>query len=112
MDTLVPEIDIELDRPRHIVFDMNAICLFEQVTGKNFYEVIASPPQSATDRRALLWAGLKRDDPELTIEQVGAWSPMVMAEVDRKLVEAVIKGSPEPEEGAEPEGKNTQSSTG
>jgi len=67
-----PELEIELDRKRKMVFDFNSLCKIEQVTGKNaLFDLSIWQKPSATDLRALIWAGFSSDDPSLTIEQTG-----------------------------------------
>jgi hypothetical protein len=61
---------VELDRPRRLKLGLNAICEFEQLTGSRFFEM-ADRPLSLLEVRALLYVGLRADDPSLTIEQTG-----------------------------------------
>lgn len=88
MNKAQPDIIIELDKPRKLRLDLNAMCQFEQATGKSLFN--SGVGTSATDMRALLWACLLGDDPTLTLEQVGAMiSVDNMADVSSKLSEAV-----------------------
>jgi len=70
VDSAIP---IELDRKRWLVLDFNALAAIEEKTGKStldpaFWE---SFPAGAGDIRLFLWAALRRDDPELTLEGAG-----------------------------------------
>lgn len=67
----VPTAEVLLDRPRHLKFDFNAAARFEAATGKNLFANNVLGEMSATSMRALLWACLVWEDPELTQEQVG-----------------------------------------
>ncbi|MEE9401258.1 MAG: hypothetical protein V3V32_04485 [Dehalococcoidia bacterium] len=69
MARLVPLVEIELDRPRFLRFDLNAMCEVERMTGSSFAEMDGS----MQTMRVLLWAGLLHDDPELTLKDVGSF---------------------------------------
>lgn len=75
---VVPMIEIELDRKRSLNFDLNALAVAEKAM-TDFWglrttmgNVLAEGTIGAADTRAMIWAGLLHEDPELTIEQVGA----------------------------------------
>lgn len=76
---ITPAVEILLDRPRHLHFDFNALVALEKATGRNVLAdglvsdagSGAGLKVSAADLRAMLWAGLLRDDPALTLEQAG-----------------------------------------
>lgn len=70
MGKLAPVVEIDLDRPRHLRLDLNAMVEYERATGKS----MGDPGLGATmtDMRCLLWVCLLADDPTLTVEQVGA----------------------------------------
>lgn len=67
-----PMIELELDKKRRLLLNFNAMALFEEQTGKNILASDVMENPSARDIRALLWACLVHEDPELTVEQVGA----------------------------------------
>lgn len=62
---------IELDRPRHLRFDMNALCDADQKLDHQLLTILSSSPVMLDTARVLLWAGLKHEDPSLTIERAG-----------------------------------------
>lgn len=66
---------VELDRPRRLRLTFNALVDLEQVTGidgLDFTQVAnLLDSKRAEHRRALLWALLRTEDPELTLEQAG-----------------------------------------
>lgn len=82
-----PWISITLDRERRLLFDFNALIELGEATGENMLEpqawdkllgikrdkgkVVDLKP-SPKNLRAILWAALLADDPELTEKQVGA----------------------------------------
>lgn len=66
-------IEITLDRPRRILLDFNALAEFEGATGRNALTMELWQQPTASDLRALVWAGLLHEDPELTLKHVGAW---------------------------------------
>jgi len=68
-----PEIEIELGgKKRKLVFDFNALCKLEEMTGKNALDGETWQQPRASDIRILLWAALLRNEPELTLEDTGA----------------------------------------
>lgn len=62
---------------RTIRFDYNALCSFEQATGKSFLKFVDDLENQGllsmqlSDLRALLWAGLLHEDEKLKIADVG-----------------------------------------
>jgi hypothetical protein len=95
--TLVPSVEVSLDKKRHICFDVNAHIAFEEATGEQLISVIQGLSAQAREAkeegatypklppmktlRAILWAGLlsetldENGDPteaSLTLKQVGA----------------------------------------
>lgn len=67
-----PTVPIELDKPRHLCMDFNAIAAIEEKTGRNLLKKGGWDDMSTRDLRAVIWACLLTEDPALTIEQVGA----------------------------------------
>jgi hypothetical protein len=72
MRPTVPIVEIELDKVRHLRMDFNALAQAEEVTGKSFLNGIAWQGMTVKDYRALIWACLLHEDPELTLEAVGS----------------------------------------
>lgn len=64
-------VNIELDKPRRIRFDTNALCDAEEALGVGIGAMLN---QQVGFRviRALLWAGLRWEDRGLTLERTGA----------------------------------------
>lgn len=58
---------IELDKPRKLRFGYREIYDFEQLTGHKMQELTGQ--LSFTIKMQLLWVMLRREDPELTLEQ-------------------------------------------
>lgn len=66
-------------RAYNLTIDMSALCVFEDVTGKNGFAMlrllerggIAAGLVGARDLRALIYGGLKSHDPDMTLELAG-----------------------------------------
>lgn len=63
------KVKVNLDKERTLYFDLNALCLLEE-NGINITDLQNGVKMSQV--RAILWAGLVHEDPELTLEAVGA----------------------------------------
>ena len=73
MNKARPEVAINLDKPRTLRLDLNAMCEYEKVTGKSLFDgSFSGVGMTAADMRAMLWACLLGDDPTLTLETVGS----------------------------------------
>lgn len=70
---IFPLTPLELDRPRHLLFNNAAKIAFEEATGLSALDPVALFGKKWSQRtlNGLLWAGLRHEDPELTLEQVG-----------------------------------------
>lgn len=93
------KVEIVLDRKRVLCFDFNAQCSLEEATGESLLDpefqkrLMAKPRQR--DTRALLWAALRGDDPELTLEGAGKLITFDnVGLIAAKLQEAVIGALP------------------
>lgn len=71
--TAVPVI---LDKPRHLIFDLNAFAELEDTYGSMDKVFAAMQTGSLKAARCLLWAGLRHEDEALTERQVGAMVTM------------------------------------
>jgi hypothetical protein len=81
-------IPIELDKPRTLRYDWNALAEFEDRTGVPITEI--GKKVSIKTLRALLFCGLKHEDPTLTEEAVGAMIGMDdIQTIQSKLMEAL-----------------------
>jgi hypothetical protein len=68
------KVPITLDRERHVVLSFNALCDVEKAIGRNPFAMDADSQidlSSPNTIRAYLWAGLRHEDPTLTLEQTG-----------------------------------------
>jgi len=93
-----PAIAINLDKPRHLLMDLNAMVAFEEATGKNIMQGIDPDSMTAKDFRALLWACLLHEDEALKIEDVGKMIHAGnMGELSGKIAQAWEVASPEVE---------------
>jgi hypothetical protein len=71
----------ENGRIRFLQFDVNALADFEEKTGMGFAQLMQQKAVFAS-ARAMLWAGLKRNDRALTIEYVGDLISMYLKDED------------------------------
>jgi hypothetical protein len=60
---------ITLDRERNLKLNMNSMRYFEEITGDSLFKI--GENFSATHLQALVYACLRHEDKELTLEQVG-----------------------------------------
>lgn len=60
-------------KERTLRFDFNALAELERETGINALDGSVWTNPSVTITRALLWAGMLHEEPELTIREVGSW---------------------------------------
>ena len=69
------EVSIDHDGASYtMVLDFNALCDFEGETGKNALtalEGMENGMASASDMRALMWAGLRQKHPDMTLQLAG-----------------------------------------
>lgn len=58
---------IKLDRPRSLVFDVRALCAVEDHYKAAIFNLL-SERMGLSVLAVMLWQGLKKDDPQLTLE--------------------------------------------
>ena len=95
LQAAMPEVEIDLDRKRKLIFDFNAICKLEEVTGRNALSGEMWSSMKAQDVRALLWGALLKDDPDLTVDQVGSLItfknlPVITAAIEKAFANAAM----------------------
>lgn len=89
-------IPIQLDKERHLKFDLNAFAELEELYGDINTAFEAMQKGSIKAIRAMLWAGLIHEDKTLTVEQVGSMIDMsnineVMSAIAQAISEAMPK---------------------
>lgn len=85
-----PTVDIQLDKPRKILYDFNSLVLIEEQVGIGFNDFIQNWKPNLKTIRIVLWAGLVHEDSGLTLDQVGKIIPVArMGEVSTKVTEAM-----------------------
>ena len=99
-------------QPHKLLLDMNAMVAFEEVTKENFFDYVsriakAGKNYKATlkELRALLWCELLHENnPDFsTPEKVGALITLAeLGSLNAVTREAIVKASPEPQEGDDP----------
>lgn len=90
-----PSVLINLDRPRNIRLNTNAMVKMEEVLNKPLSEIGAS--FGVKEIRAVVWAGLLHEDKTLTLESVGdLLDDADLTYVAKKIGEAmqIAKGKP------------------
>ncbi|BDR82558.1 hypothetical protein [Clostridium tetani] len=93
-------VPIILDKERHIVFDLNAMCELEERFGSidNAFSKLAKNIKMK-DLRYTLWLSLKYEDEEITEKEAGRL--ITMADIDMiltKLGDSLIGSLPESDE--------------
>lgn len=79
---------INLDRERHLRFNLNSLIIIEKLTGKRFDKM--GDDMSLETLRAMLFAGLSWEDKELTVDDIGEMIDFEnLEEVMAKLSEAM-----------------------
>ena len=95
----VKRIPIELDKPRTLLYDMNAFIELEEMFGTVEDAMKAVASKKMKPMRAFLWAGLIHEDEGLTEKQVGAMLTMENMEgIINKLNAAMQSSMPEIDE--------------
>lgn len=98
-NVLDKSIPIQLDKKRHLKFDLNAFVELEEKFGSIGAAFEALEKGSIKGVRTLLWAGLVHEDPELTERDVGALVTVEkLSEVTAMITQAVNAALPEADE--------------
>ena len=77
------------------LLDMNALCELESITGSNaisLFERTDTGTASLSDLRALIFCGLKRHHPDITLEEAGD----IMGEDTESVLNALTNSFPQP----------------
>ena len=93
-------VPLELDKPRTLMFDLNAFAELEDKYGNMEQAFFAMQSGSMKAARTLLWAGLLHEDEKLTERQVGRMVTLenlgvVMDTISEALLEAMPEDSEE-----------------
>lgn len=90
-------VPIQLDKARNLKLDFNALADADSVDGRAINEFLSGQRGSMAAIRALMWAGLKHEDPRLTVQEVGQLIQDAMinggdslASLSTKIHEAII----------------------
>lgn len=100
-DPTKPGTPLDLDKPRRLLFDFNALAALEEKTGKNMLDAASWQSEDARFVRLILWASLLHEDPELTVEDAGALMhpenlPKIMAALKAQTAIAMPEAPPGP----------------
>ncbi|QPA31628.1 hypothetical protein [Thermaerobacillus caldiproteolyticus] len=97
LDVKVKKIPVQLDKERHLVFDLNAFCELEDKYGSQEEALNALGSGSFKAIRTFLWAGLVHEDESLTEKEVGKMIDIAnISELANAITEAVNNALPEP----------------
>ena len=96
-------IDIVLDKPRKLKFDLNAFAELEETFGDVETAMAELEKGKIKALRAILWAGLVHEDAALTVTDVGSMIDMSNLEV---VMEAINRGISGALPAIEEDGKN------
>jgi len=100
-DVIPKKVAIELDKKRHLVYDLNALSALEETYGAVDQAFAEVEKGSAKAIRALLWAGLISEDPELTLTKAGMLVGLSgLTIVSNKILEAIEAALPDPNQTA------------
>ena len=98
-DPTLPNVSLILGGvERHLCYDFNAIVQVELLTGINLLKS-AITELSATNLRALLWSALLKENPDLTIDEVGSWITLQKAAFIHQAIITAWFGSVEESDG-------------
>lgn len=87
----IPEIDIVLDQKTYKVrCSFGLLARFEKATGLNPFDAAIWESPSPTTLATIIWAGVVREDPLLTIEDVCENLSIVQARQARDIVAAMM----------------------
>jgi hypothetical protein len=99
---LVPTATIELDKPRKLRLDLNALADYERASGRSIMsDGFSLETLGVSDIRTLLWACLVQEDESLTEREVGSLLHAGnLSEVSQALTKLLTGAMPDPEDGA------------
>lgn len=71
-DKTLPDVPLTIgDKTFHLCFDFNALALAEELTGLNLLQSLDLQNLTVVKYRALLYSTLLKENPKITIEEVG-----------------------------------------
>lgn len=96
-DPVLPKVPITLDgKERHLIFDFNALAVAEHMTGMNLFTSFDFTNLSASRFRAMLFASLLAENPDITLEECGSFITVhSLPDITVKMVEAWHGSRPE-----------------
>lgn len=102
------KITIMLDKERNMLFDLNTMSKYEDLTGKSSFSI--GDDMGAKTIRALLFSCLSHEDESLTLENIGSMIDFDnMPYISQKLNEMITESTPkktDDEEGKKEERQN------
>lgn len=96
----VVKLPVTLDKPRNLIYDLNAMIELEEKYGTQRKAIEAITSKKLKAIRTWLWAGLVHEDEFLTEKQVGSMlsgaDPEVLLDMVSKIMEALSVNMPDP----------------
>ncbi|MBD7967768.1 hypothetical protein [Paenibacillus gallinarum] len=96
----VVKLPVNLDKPRNLIYDLNAMIELEEKYGTQRKAIEAITSKKLKAIRTWLWAGLVHEDEFLTEKQVGSMlsgaDPEVLLDMVNKIMEALSVNLPDP----------------
>lgn len=106
-DPLLPTVTVQLDRPRKLLVNFNALALLEDRTGRSVMQRESWASMKLSDVRLMLFAALQTDDPTITEKQVGRMLNMGNLQyVVQQITQAWVKGMQGEDDDAQAVGEN------
>lgn len=86
---------LDVGHPRVLRLDLNALALFEQLTGRSLLSPGGWSSLTASDLRTLVWAAAAQTDPGVSLHTIGReLTPDRMPDLVRVLEEWGVSGQP------------------
>lgn len=110
-------IELELDKQRSLVYNIGSIVDAEDLLGCAITSLPTWKDMQTKQFRLLLWAGLKTDDPSLSVESVGekaSWIdyPKIATAIAQALIQAYGEPDTQASTARNPSGKRRKGSDG
>lgn len=95
-DVKVKQVSVQLDKERHLCYDMNAFCDLEEKFGTIDQAFEALQSGQIRTIRTMLWVGLLHEDETLTERQVGKWISLSNSkDLSQAMTEAMLSALPQ-----------------
>jgi len=101
MNKAIPNVPIELDKPRHLRLSFLAFAKFKEATGRPLLSALGKLDEDMELMATAVWAGLLHEDPDLRLETVqDLCGPANQEYVQSAFMEAFLGATPKQEKKA------------